>query len=83
MECPGWNKTWDEWVTDERLLKLNPDNLEKQKEVEKEVQANKGQGQSPDVSTRFLPQAARFRSDEVRYPGTLRSVFELVCENGE
>jgi len=38
----GWNKTWDEWVTDERLLKLNPENLEKQKEVEKEVQASKG-----------------------------------------
>jgi hypothetical protein len=38
----GWNKTWDEWVTDERLLKINPENLEKQKEVEKEVQESKG-----------------------------------------
>jgi hypothetical protein len=39
----GWSKTWDEWVTDERLLKINPENLERQKEVEKEVQASKGQ----------------------------------------
>jgi hypothetical protein len=30
-------------VTDERLLKINPENLERQKEVEKEVQASKGQ----------------------------------------
>ena len=43
LSCPGWNKTWDEWITDERLLKVTPENLEKQKEVEKDVQANKGQ----------------------------------------
>ncbi len=30
-------------MTDERLLKINPENLERQKEVEKEVQASKGQ----------------------------------------
>jgi len=29
----GWNKTWDEWVSDERVLKLNSDNLQKQKEI--------------------------------------------------
>lgn len=29
----GWNKTWDEWVSDERILKLNSDNLQKQKEI--------------------------------------------------
>ena len=69
MECPGWNKTWDEWVTDERLLKLNPDNLEKQKEVEKEVQANKGQGQSPDNFNTFSSSSSSIQIQEsTRYP---------------
>jgi hypothetical protein len=50
---PGWSKTWDEWVTDERLLKINPENLERQKEVEKEIQASKGQT-PPSNYTCFL-----------------------------
>lgn len=25
----GWNKNWDEWVGESRILKINPDNLEK------------------------------------------------------
>lgn len=29
----GWNKTWDEWVGDDRVLKMNSDNLQKQKET--------------------------------------------------
>lgn len=29
----GWNKTWDEWVGDERILKMNSDNLQRQKEI--------------------------------------------------
>jgi hypothetical protein len=40
-------------VTDERLLKINPENLERQREVEKEVQASKGQT-PPSNYTRFL-----------------------------
>jgi hypothetical protein len=40
-------------VTDERLLKINPENLERQKEVEKEVQASKGQT-PPSNYTSFL-----------------------------
>jgi mortality factor 4-like protein 1 len=39
----GWSKTWDEWVTDERLLKMTPDNLERAKKAEQEMQAAKGQ----------------------------------------
>jgi len=37
----GWNKTWDEWVTDDRLLKVTPENLKKQKEVEEELKKAK------------------------------------------
>jgi len=35
----GWKRSWDEWVTEERLLKNNPENVKKQKEVEAEVKA--------------------------------------------
>ncbi|PRD22161.1 UNVERIFIED_CONTAM: Morf4l1 [Trichonephila clavipes] len=31
----GWNKNWDEWVPDCRVLKYNDVNLQKQKELEK------------------------------------------------
>jgi len=29
----GWNKNWDEWVSDSRMLKQNQDNLEKQRKL--------------------------------------------------
>ncbi|KAG8064241.1 hypothetical protein GUJ93_ZPchr0004g40411 [Zizania palustris] len=31
----GWNKSWDEWVINERLLKLTEENIHKQQELEK------------------------------------------------
>ncbi|GBN86987.1 Mortality factor 4-like protein 1 [Araneus ventricosus] len=31
----GWNKNWDEWVPECRVLKYNEANLQKQKELEK------------------------------------------------
>uniref|UniRef100_A0A1E1XGG8 Mortality factor 4-like protein 1 n=1 Tax=Amblyomma aureolatum TaxID=187763 RepID=A0A1E1XGG8_9ACAR len=31
----GWNKNWDEWVPESRVLKFNDANLQKQKELEK------------------------------------------------
>lgn len=38
----GWNKTWDEWVPETRLLKFNPENLERQKELFESNQQTKG-----------------------------------------
>jgi len=29
----GWNKNWDEWVTEARILKINPENLEKKEKL--------------------------------------------------
>ncbi|XP_067932933.1 MAM and LDL-receptor class A domain-containing protein 1-like [Watersipora subatra] len=29
----GWNKNWDEWVDDERMMKLNEQGLQRQKEL--------------------------------------------------
>uniref|UniRef100_A0A6M2DHC5 Mortality factor 4-like protein 1 n=1 Tax=Xenopsylla cheopis TaxID=163159 RepID=A0A6M2DHC5_XENCH len=31
----GWNKNWDEWVPESRVLKYNETNVQKQKEVQK------------------------------------------------
>ncbi|XP_035226446.1 mortality factor 4-like protein 1 [Stegodyphus dumicola] len=30
----GWNKSWDEWVPESRVLKYNDANMQKQKELE-------------------------------------------------
>ena len=37
----GWNKSWDEYVTDARLLKVNEENLKKQKELQDEIKKKK------------------------------------------
>uniref|UniRef100_A0A2R5LJP8 Putative dosage compensation regulatory complex protein n=1 Tax=Ornithodoros turicata TaxID=34597 RepID=A0A2R5LJP8_9ACAR len=37
----GWNKNWDEWVPESRVLKYNDVNLQKQKELEKAHLKNK------------------------------------------
>lgn len=37
----GWNKNWDEWVPESRVLKFNDVNLQKQKELEKAHLKNK------------------------------------------
>ena len=35
-----WNKSWDEYVTDARLLKVNEEILKKQKELQDEIKKN-------------------------------------------
>ncbi|MQL97747.1 hypothetical protein Taro_030441 [Colocasia esculenta] len=40
-EAKGWNKNWDEWVENDRLLKFNEENVEKQKVLEKNHGAEK------------------------------------------
>ena len=37
----GWNKSWDEWVPENRVLKYNDANIEKQKELRDSHDANK------------------------------------------
>ena len=37
----GWNKSWDEYVTDARLMKINEENLMKQKELQEAVKKKK------------------------------------------
>ncbi|CAB3364004.1 Hypothetical predicted protein [Cloeon dipterum] len=37
----GWNKSWDEWVPEDRILKYNEASLQKQKELKKEYELSK------------------------------------------
>ncbi|XP_052151780.1 protein MRG1-like isoform X3 [Oryza glaberrima] len=37
----GWSKSWDEWVTNDRLLKLTDENIRKQQELEKSQAVDK------------------------------------------
>jgi len=37
----GWNKTWDEWVVEERIMKINEENRQKKKDVEISMKAKK------------------------------------------
>lgn len=37
----GWNKSWDEWVPENRVLKFNDANIDKQKELRDSHDANK------------------------------------------
>lgn len=36
----GWNKNWDEWVPESRILKINPENLDKKEKLLHNHQAN-------------------------------------------
>jgi len=37
----GWNKTWDEWVLEDRVMKINEVSRQKKKEVENQMKARK------------------------------------------
>ncbi|KAL4190458.1 hypothetical protein AMTRI_Chr07g75750 [Amborella trichopoda] len=37
----GWNKNWDEWVTADRLLKINEENVQRQQELLKNKSTDK------------------------------------------
>lgn len=34
LHFPEWNNTWDEWVTENRLLKYNRENLQRKRELQ-------------------------------------------------
>lgn len=55
----GWNKSWDEWLFDDRLLKYNDDGLELQEKL-KLARAKKAKGKTPRVEA---PRQAVARRD--------------------
>jgi len=47
----GWNKNWDEWVPESRILKINPENLDKKQKLLSEHYA----GQSKSKKSKAPP----------------------------
>ncbi|XP_069677318.1 mortality factor 4-like protein 1 isoform X1 [Periplaneta americana] len=43
----GWNKSWDEWVPESRVLKYNEANVQKQKELQRAHKANPQKNKKP------------------------------------
>ncbi|KAB0356418.1 hypothetical protein FD754_000574 [Muntiacus muntjak] len=55
----GWNKNWDEWVPESRVLKYVDTNLQKQRELQKANQEQKTPGNVDGGSTSETPQPPR------------------------
>ncbi|KAI8647034.1 MRG-domain-containing protein [Parasitella parasitica] len=55
----GWKQTWDEWITEDRVLKFTESNLQKQKQL-KEI--NSKRKPSRPASTSALHDASELRS---------------------
>ncbi|CAH8446607.1 Mortality factor 4-like protein 2 [Schistosoma haematobium] len=52
----GWNKNWDEWVTDKRMFKYNEEGLKKQKELERQIRSGKVKVlRKSDLKSQSLP----------------------------
>lgn len=51
----GWNKNWDEWVSDSRMLKQTPENIEKQKKLFNSHVASHAKGNKKRGKDTVLP----------------------------
>ncbi|CAI2723372.1 unnamed protein product [Schistosoma spindalis] len=52
----GWNKNWDEWVTEKRMFKYNEEGLKKQKELERQIRSGKVKVlRKSDLKSQSLP----------------------------
>lgn len=74
----GWNKNWDEWVPESRVLKYNEANIQRQKEVEKAhtVQSSRGK--------RGLKQGRKSETPvSEREETPSKSVTPVPIENGD
>ena len=70
----GWNKHWDEWVPESRVLKYSDSNLQKQKELQKQHGKDKSKRSKPG---RFLkPDNGKETVEKVRKN-------EIVASSGE
>jgi mortality factor 4-like protein 1 len=51
----GWNKSWDEWVPENRVLKFNDANIEKQKELRDSHDAHKAKKKKRAMDNESVP----------------------------
>lgn len=60
----GWNKTWDEWVSDSRLLYITEDNLFKQKQLFHSFEIKQGGDRSKTKKKKTLDKIS-FNSQDI------------------
>jgi mortality factor 4-like protein 1 len=58
----GWKTTWDEWVPQDRVLPLTPENLERQKNLVENVQNTK---QKPNPIQKIVDTNHKRRRDSL------------------
>ncbi|XP_044734858.1 mortality factor 4-like protein 1 [Chrysoperla carnea] len=74
----GWNKNWDEWVPESRVLKYNEANVAKQKEVQKahstqSSKSKKSKSRKSEVSSKDNDSRASTPNQEVSSSRTSKS----------
>ncbi|XP_037034430.1 mortality factor 4-like protein 1 isoform X2 [Bradysia coprophila] len=63
----GWNKNWDEWVLEDRVLKYNDANIQKQKEVSKQHASTSAKNKKATQKIK-KPKATNARASKVKKP---------------
>ncbi|KAF9600247.1 hypothetical protein IFM89_005071 [Coptis chinensis] len=75
----GWNKSWDEWVEIDRLLKFTEENIEKQ-ETQNKKQGGDKNPKSGGRSTQSKPKSsteARAEKEDLKNYGTTNFAFSM------
>ena len=70
----GWNKSWDEYVTDARLLKVTEENIRKQKELQDEVKKKK----KPSTSKKGVKKSGSDSENSSREGSKDKDVFTFT-----
>jgi len=70
----GWNKTWDEWVVEDRLLKINEVNRHKKKEVESAMKARKNFAAKKTSGNAIKRSTSESTEEQVEGTGSSREV---------
>lgn len=88
----GWNKNWDEWVAESRILKINPENLERKQKLLREhnaavkegkkKNAKKGEGGGPGGGAATPAGAEKRKSESANTSRASTPVSERSVKTG-
>ncbi|XP_065199696.1 mortality factor 4-like protein 1 isoform X2 [Planococcus citri] len=72
----GWNKNWDEWATEDRLLKYSDENVERKKELQKQhkLQQKKSSKRRTSVGSGGEKEDSSSRSNSPKLINSRRSI---------
>nr|AFD29601.1 MRG-1 [Schmidtea mediterranea] len=66
----GWNKTWDEWVNDTRILKFNEAGIKKQKELQDLYKESRKKKDNRKKMINEKRKSSRSSQDKIRFMGS-------------